>query len=342
MFTGYTSRIFCNSRPPERAGALFLEHILYCTQITPKNAYTKKTHYNHYINTLMSRRKEAEVVHQEEEEQSHIILNFGGNAISRILNLWPRIKTTSYLLLATYHLVITTDPDVAETMLRCLLLMHLVTNAISFQATHPIASPTLLWKPLAVARPLIATQYLNKNEHLRFLRRSKAPTTRLHLSPSSCDSLVALSTILLSAAIGFTSDRMNFLGGNAGTIVTLTSAALLSNVGLFGLSVPISHPIYDICWTKFLPASLALVLLSSPKSSARNKRTNTVYETRQSSVINSEIVAAVAVPFWIGSLGSILGCIISAKFMVRCGQNGSSIIGMTPFEAAIAAGEISW
>ena len=156
---------------------------------------------------------------------------------------------------------------------------------------------------------------------------------QLQLSPSACDSILAFSTIASSSAIGFTSDRMKFFGGNAGTIVTLISAAIFSNIGIWGLAVPKDHFIYDICWTKLLPASLALVLLSTSKSSSMEEtEASRISSNNNSSSTNREIITACAIPFWIGSAGSIIGCMMSAKMMMGCNA-------MKPFEAAIAAGK---
>lgn len=156
---------------------------------------------------------------------------------------------------------------------------------------------------------------------------------QLQLSPSACDSILAFSTIASSSAIGFTSDRMKFFGGNAGTIVTLISAAIFSNIGIWGLAVPKDHFIYDICWTKLLPASLALVLLSTSKSSSMEEtEASRISSNSSSSSTNREIITACAIPFLIGSAGSIIGCFMSAKMLMGCNA-------MKPFEAAIAAGK---
>lgn len=143
------------------------------------------------------------------------------------------------------------------------------------------------------------------------------------------------------------SDRIKVLGGGAGTIISLASAAIISNVGLFGHSIPTSHRIYDLCWSRLLPASLALVLISSDNqtkglavaSRTQSQETMNSHSENDRDNLQRETVIACGVPFVIGSIGSILGCIISAIIMVQCGKSGSSMIGMNPFEAAVAAGE---
>ena len=143
------------------------------------------------------------------------------------------------------------------------------------------------------------------------------------------------------------SDRIKVLGGGAGTVVSLASAAIISNVGLFGLSIPTSHRVYDICWSRLLPASLALVLISSDNqtkglaiaSRAKAQETMDSHSKNDGNNLQRETVIACGVPFVIGSIGSTLGCILSAIIMVQFGNSGSSMIGMNPFEAAVAAGE---
>ena len=84
-----------------------------------------------------------------------------------------------------------------------------------------------------------------------------------------------------------------------GILVTLAVAAVLSNLGL----APLSHPLYNLCWTLFLPASLALLLISS---SDNNTTESTLNDPR-----TVETVKTVAIPFFVGSIGSILGCVTS-------------------------------
>lgn len=148
--------------------------------------------------------------------------------------------------------------------------------------------------------------------------------------PLHSDSVLALSTILISTGLGFIiNDRIKFLSG---TLITLLTAALFSNTGLFGIPIPATHKLYDLCWSKLLPASLAFVLLSAKSEETKLKATHN-QSTRM------EVVSAVGVPFFIGSVGSIIGCVLSACVMIKLGGGATTLIGMNPHEAIIAAGE---
>ena len=116
-------------------------------------------------------------------------------------------------------------------------------------------------------------------------------------------------------------------GDGLGTLVTLLVAAHASNLNLG----PSQHALYHICWKTVLPASLALLLLASPSQ-----------KDRQSSRTD---IRAVAIPFILASLGSILGCIVSffstltgavnsaGRTFVRPGR-----LLLPPMEGAVQAG----
>ena len=81
------------------------------------------------------------------------------------------------------------------------------------------------------------------------------------------------------------------------------------------------------------------MLLASSKHNSKESNSLQTGMAEQESNINKEIVLACSVPFTMGSIGSILGCIFSAILLSFCGNRGSPMIGMEPIEAAIAAGE---
>ena len=110
--------------------------------------------------------------------------------------------------------------------------------SIFFFVVAPIAS---FQHPVAIHH----LPYVAANIHCTaHLKHNRFPSTALHLSPSLCDSAMALSAVTLSSSIGFVSDKMNLFGGSAGIIVTLLSAGMLSNIDIFGLSIPSEHKIY--------------------------------------------------------------------------------------------------
>ena len=222
-----------------------------------------------------------------------------------------------------------------------LCISILLPTATSFQAIHYAYLSQRKSPSLMHVEKDSRKDYLNASG-ISIRNRSQPKQGHFHplyLSPTATDSILALSTIAISSSIGFISDRKNLLGGNAGTIITLSSAALLSNIGFFGLTVPTSHVIYDVCWTKLLPASLALVLLSASSDSDDNEQGDLLNEEGPLSakyiepkVNHKNIIMACAVPFWIGALGSMMGCLLSAIISARYQF-------MKPFEAAIAAGK---
>lgn len=179
---------------------------------------------------------------------------------------------------------------------------------------------------------------------------SRWPFFRPQSSFTAVDSCVAAFTILLSSFIGMMSERKKLFGGDAGTVLALTSAALMSNLGIFGLEVPTHHPIYDICWTRLLPSSLALFLMSYSNSidDPMQRRTSTGSNGHEgnSSTNNSYgdnirrqwTVIACGIPFIIGSIGSALGCFCSAFIMARFSSCMPTLFRMQPYEAAVAAG----
>jgi hypothetical protein len=179
--------------------------------------------------------------------------------------------------------------------------------------------------------------------------------------PLESEFCLASSALIVSSTVGFLANHMNVLGGNAGTILSLGIAAFCSNVGMISFQsgsigtcivglqpIPSTHFLYDLCWTKFLPASLALTLLSSPQRMSI-KRNDT--KDSSSSTSTQNVISAVSIPFIIGSLGSILGCLVSAFVFGGIGGSSSNsapnqarirnAIGMNPAQASIAAGRYS-
>ena len=159
--------------------------------------------------------------------------------------------------------------------------------------------------------------------------------TSLSLSLSAgAPATSALSTLAISAAAGTAADRTKLLGGGgSGTIVSLLVASVLSNMGL----APASHPLYDICWTKLLPASLALMLmtgLGGDKNELNEEEEDDSIEERD---VVKATIKSVSLPFAIGSLGSVLGCILSFVGTLLLGGRAGRW-SLPPLDAAVAAG----
>jgi uncharacterized membrane protein len=147
-------------------------------------------------------------------------------------------------------------------------------------------------------------------------------TSALPAVGSFVESGTAVSALVLSAVTGRSLDR--WILPNSGILVTLATAAILSNTGL----APASHVVYDVCWSTLLPASLALLLLSL-SSTATASATGDV-TTKKDQPPNTDSAARVvrdlALPFGLASVGSIAGCLLSF-FLCRafpgvCGLSG--------------------
>ncbi len=257
-------------------------------------------------------------------------------------------------------------PSASTRLCWCTLTVLLITHAsFSFPFTYLPAQRLAYYDLPNLNMKSGSAKYHNRNasraatNYNLKLRTRKAQvhdtsmtTTSLYSSPSSIspsvDSILALSTIVLSTTIGHTSARFKFLKSISGveTVIALVVAAFISNFGLFGIAVPLSHSIYDVCWSRFLPASLAFVLLSTSSKDVTDNGGDAVENFKET---RKEVITAVSIPFIIGSIGSIIGCTVSAMTLIRfgnksIGNNALSFIGMMPYEAAIAAGQCtdSW
>ena len=158
----------------------------------------------------------------------------------------------------------------------------------------------------------------------------------------STDTVAAASTILISSTVGFASDKLELSKRDLGIMITLLTATMITNFGLFGVTVPSTHPVYDLCWSKFLPASLSLILFSASSGSVTENQEKEKASTKDSkrSLTTRELIVALGIPFVIGSLGSILGCLFSSSFLVWVGSvDFLKKISMSPIEASIAAGK---
>lgn len=130
------------------------------------------------------------------------------------------------------------------------------------------------------------------------LRSTKTTTKLLQLNPS-----VAASVALVgSSLVGISVDRWVPSAGILGTLLVATAA---SNTGI----IPSVHPLYDICWTWVLPASLALLLSAYRPTTTFNNKDPSAVSTSSSSI--ASCIRRVAGPFAWSCIGSLLGCWIS-------------------------------
>ena len=144
------------------------------------------------------------------------------------------------------------------------------------------------------------------------LKKSKLSTLS---SSTSGSHFAAGGTLLLSTVFGvlFNVKSNNSSGGH---VVTLLTAAILSNLSQSWdrlPDVPSEHFLYDWCWSIFLPASLVFALLSSsslPKTMTTDDGLDTT-NSPTSSDVTKKCIQGMAIPFIMGSIGSVLGCMAS-------------------------------
>ena len=147
------------------------------------------------------------------------------------------------------------------------------------------------------------TQVLSTNAS----KRSNSKSMRLNISLSSNHATFFGASMALvgSSLVGLQFDRII---PSTGILATLVTAAFLSNFGI----APPTHRLYDLCWTTFLPASLALLLLayrSAESNGLQNSAGDGNTKPYEEPIANS--IRTVSLPFVIASLGSLVGCLTS-------------------------------
>ena len=88
------------------------------------------------------------------------------------------------------------------------------------------------------------------------LRISPPRSSQLHFSRGTSESLSAAAAVLCPALIGMKADRS--LRSGVGPLVTIIVASHFSSLGISRTQ----HNIYEIVWTRILPASLSLLLIA--------------------------------------------------------------------------------
>ena len=142
-------------------------------------------------------------------------------------------------------------------------------------------------------------------------------TMGVNPATSTTTTIGAIIALLGSSFVGLQVDRFLPSTGILGTLVT---AALFSNL----LSiVPSTHYLYDLCWNTFLPGSLALLLLAFRTSTTTNKKSSVPTTVTTTTMKNEEVgnirkefsvsrsIKIVALPFFISSIASLIGCLTS-------------------------------
>lgn len=192
---------------------------------------------------------------------------------------------------------------------------------IGFPRTTASTKRSFSWRQHAPA-PSLASNHITCLHPTKQQPRKSATALACYLMPvcAMSPSVSAFVALIVSTLIGVLSE--SFVS-NIGILVTLLTAAALSNLRL----VPLLHPFYDLCWNIFLPGSLAFLLLSSSSNENHGDRNASI-----NNVQVAETVKRVAVPFVIGSIGSILGCIASFLICQRW-----QTLWLPPTSAGVAA-----
>ena len=245
-------------------------------------------------------------------------------------------KTISIIPLATCALFIPTE---------CFRTQFHVSNMI-------IVRPNQRLHLRNTAHFNISSKTPNKNSSRGPLKTfSQRQKTSLNASilttiASSSTTKAALG-LTISSLLGILSDRrLKWIGDGNGIIITLLVASLCSNFGF----VPANHFLYDLCWSHLLPMSLALLLLTNAESNKKSdSETIKTTSPSQSTSITTPIgtksilkqVRDLIPPFFIGCIGSIIGCI--GSFFLFSSFPKSVLLNsfqaqFTPKIAALAAG----
>jgi uncharacterized membrane protein len=210
------------------------------------------------------------------------------------------------------------------------LLLHPSTS------TGPSASRSAITGlVLSRNRGLIRVMDHHHHHHHRRRRRRHYSKSTIPLEAASSSGSLLLVThrhpavaaglgLAVSALTGWRMDQTKFLP-DSGILVTLLLSSFLSKLGL----VPAASPLYDLSWTLFLPASLALLLLSMNNKSKKQSNDSSSFSSTTGVNDNSlqggdgdaytiaASVQRVFIPFVIASFGSVLGCLFS---FVLCHQ----------------------
>jgi uncharacterized membrane protein len=159
--------------------------------------------------------------------------------------------------------------------------------------------------------------------HQRHVVFSPSSSKLNSFNADTLETLSAAAAVACSSLLGMNVNKMGKLEG-IGQIAAIITASHFSSLGIS----PTSHRFYDICWKWCLPASLSLLLLSPTdtvqmadnksncrKTNSKNivKATSKVRRSRVRDAARREIMA-LSVPFFIGCIGSILGCLLSYVF----------------------------
>jgi uncharacterized membrane protein len=176
-------------------------------------------------------------------------------------------------------------------------------------------------KPTAVVTTTISSDRSSK----RITSRSETQLSLHPVTPTTIGSTAGASLALIGSSLfGIQIEKII---PSSGILATLLSSAFFGNF-VSSRWVPTKHPLYDLCFTLFLPGSLALLLLAyrPPSSSSSSSSSSSLPITSQEMkerVISpqddatqnsiSACILRIAMPFLIASISSLFGCWLSYR-----------------------------
>ncbi len=190
---------------------------------------------------------------------------------------------------------------------RNLFICFLLLARVYFGDAFGVGSIKLVTLQRSTA-PMIHNNALMTTRHSKTLSRS-AQQSKLNSVVPTKETMVAAIAIAYPTILGITVDRLQsklpfskYVQGIT-PLLTILSAAHFASLHM----IPSSHYLYDICWNRLLPASLALSLLSP---SFEKDDCDSSVRKRTSKFVKREIFT-VSIPFILGCIGSVLGCLLS-------------------------------
>ena len=154
-------------------------------------------------------------------------------------------------------------------------------------------------------------RYLGYGKRCQEISSPPPRSSQLHFSRGTTESLSAAAAVLCPALIGMKADRS--LRSGVGPLVTIIVASHFSSLGISRTQ----HNIYEIVWTRILPASLSLLLITpssanNGEEATRGSSYNNMNRKRKRTrdIAKNEILQ-MTIPFLLGCIGSILGCLSS-------------------------------
>ena len=225
-------------------------------------------------------------------------------------------------------------------MIQCFVTMLVMFFCVILGPSQPVHS-------FALQSPAIIPSYSKQNRHRsvcsksyfdlssfpqRRVSPSKQPRQHQYhvLQATPAASMTPISSmgtslaLIISSLFGLKLDQKLGNGGGASGILGSMALASIGAKVIPRSIIPASHPLHDLCWTFFLPASLTFMLLTPSSIKTTTASKNDLTDTPSSKSIftdkeNSSIatcIRRVAGPFFIATIGSLLGCWLSFRLAV--------------------------